>query len=163
MSLQTRAAQGIPGHIIIHIAGLPHCPRNRSHVAHVIRKGKGKPIASIMRTEAARAYEAALIHHLMKYRAFADGFKKAFNSETQHLVATWEFTSPGVYTKAGKVSENGTDLDAHKVLQDTIMGFIGIDDAYIVKDTRTKLEGDFHISLELIIKDNTSPDGSHLL
>lgn len=162
MSLQERCAHG-PFQLLIHIAGLPHCPRNRSHVAHVVKGKGGRPVASIMRTEAAHSYEAALLFHLKKYLAHVQAFKKAFNQETQHLVATWEFTSPGVYTKAGKVSENGTDLDAHKVLQDTIMGFIGIDDAYIVKDTRTKLEGDFHISLELIIKDNTSPDGSHLL
>lgn len=141
--------------LLIEIFGLPHCPRNRSHA--ILKKGKASFLG---KTEAARSYEAALKHHLGKYQYVAAGFKNSFDPQTQHLVAIWEFISPEVLTKSGKVSENGTDLDAHKVLQDTIFEFIGIDDAYIMRDTRSKCQGDYAVKLDLRICNN---DGSHLL
>lgn len=112
------------------------------------------------KTEAAHAYEEALRHHLKKYFIEATAFRENFDQETQHLVAIWEFHSPEVLTKSGKYSENGTDLDAHKVLQDTIFEFIGIDDAYIARDTRTKTQGPYKVLLDLRIADN---NGASLL
>lgn len=85
-------------------------------------------------------------------------FQRWFDKQTQHLHATWEFYSPEVCTSSGKYSETGVDLDAHKVLQDTIMNFIGINDAYIVSDTRTKYQGDYKVVLVLRIKCNNGDD-----
>lgn len=155
MSLESRCVQGTGHHLIIHIYGLPHCPRNRSHA--IMKKGRASFLG---KTEAAHSYEEALLHHLVQYKGMAENFCKNFNPKTDHLVATWEFQSPDLHTKEGAISRNSTDLDAHKVCQDTIMKFIGIDDAYIVKDTREKYQGDFRVSLELIIREN---NGAYLL
>lgn len=134
--------------LLIEINGLPHCPRNRSHT--ILRKGKASFIG---KTEAARLYEEALLMELGPHTQEVQNFCKQFDPNKHYLVAVWELHSPDVLTKAGKVSENGTDLDAHKVLQDTIMGFIGIDDAYIMTDTRTKIQGDYKVCLDLRIKE----------
>ncbi len=134
--------------LLIEINGLPHCPRNRSHT--ILRKGKASFIG---KTVAARMYEEDLLMELGPSTKEVQDLKAQFDPSKHYLVAVWELHSPDVLTKAGKVSENGTDLDAHKVLQDTIMGFIGIDDAYIMTDTRTKIQGDFKVCLDLRIKE----------
>lgn len=131
----------------IEIKGLPHCPRNRSHA--IIKKGK---FAMLAKTEAARSYEAALKHHLQQFKIAAETFRSCFDEKKHCLTVIWEFASPEVVTKSGKISENSTDLDAHKVLQDVIFEFIGIDDAYIVRDTRSKCQGDYRVSLDLRIQ-----------
>lgn len=133
---------------MIEINGLPHCPRNRSHT--ILRRGNASFLG---KTEAARMYEEAILMELGPYSAEVQEFAKKFDINKHCLEAIWELHSPDVLTKTGKISENGTDLDAHKVLQDTVMGFIGIDDAYIVKDTRTKLHGDYKVCLSLKIKE----------
>ena len=130
----------------IEIKGLAHCPRNRSHA--IVKKGKFPMLA---KTEAARSYEAALKFHLEKFKSSAEIFAKTFDKDKHCLVAIWEISSPDLLTKTGKISENSTDLDAHKVLQDTIFEFIGIDDAYIVRDTRSKVQGEFGVRLDLRI------------
>lgn len=141
--------------LLLEIKGLPHCPRNRSHA--IFRKGKGSFLG---KTEAAHSYEKALLFHLEKFKSQALTFKDKFNTNEQHLIANWSISSPDCETKSGKLSETGVDLDAHKVLQDTIMGFVGINDAYIKKDCREKYQGDYCITLELIIRDN---NGAYLL
>ena len=155
MSLESRCVNGSGHHIIFHIYGLPHCPRNRSH--KIKKKGH---TAFLGKTEAAEQYEKALLFHLQKYKTMAELFAKNFNRKTDHLVATWEFSSPDTNTKEGWLSQTGTDLDAHKVCQDTIMKFVGIDDAFIKKDIREKFQGDFRVSLELVIREN---NGAHYL
>ncbi len=141
--------------LFIEINGLPHCPRNRSHA--IFKKGKASFLG---KTEAAHSYEKALLYRLKLQEYKIINFASQFDPKTQHLIAIWEFHSPEVLTKDGRYSMNGTDLDAHKVLQDTIFRFIGIDDAYIVRDTRTKVQGNYSVKLDLRIVNN---DGSHLL
>ena len=138
-------------HLII--KGLPHCPRNRSHA--IFKKGKASFLG---KTEAAHSYEQALVQMLKPMSERCLAFASSFDSKTQHLVAIWEFHSPEVKTKDGKYSQTGTDLDAHKVLQDTIFRFIGIDDGYIVRDTRTKIQGDYQVLLDLRIRENNGED-----
>ena len=140
------------------VSGLPHCPRNRSHT--IIKKGK---TAFLGKTEAARAYELSLRHHLKKFQVAAESFKNNFNKNTQHLHATWIFSSPEVTTSTGKISETGTDLDSHKVLQDVVMGFVGINDAYIVVDKRSKVFGPYDVQVILSIHDNDWVNGEELL
>lgn len=130
----------------LEVKGLPHCPRNRSHA--IIKKGKFPMLA---KTEAARSYESALKFHLVKFKEAAEIFRSHFDLNKHCLSAVWEFVSPEVLTKTGKVSENSTDLDAHKVLQDVIFEFIGIDDAYIMRDVRCKVHGDYAVRLWLTI------------
>lgn len=142
--------------LFLEVKGLPHCPRNRSHA--IVKKGAASFMA---KTEAARSYEKALKFHLEKFKEEVTKFRNSFDSEKQYLVAIWELASPEVLTKSGKVSENGVDLDAHKVLQDTIFEFIGIDDAYVMRDTRSKLQGSYVVRLDLRIHD--LDNGSDLL
>lgn len=128
------------------IDGLPHCPRNRSHTI----KKKGK-FSFIGKTKIAEAYEDAIRQELKQFQFECLLFKQHFNPLTQAISAKWMLYSPDTLTKAGKVSENSTDLDAHKVLQDTIFEFVGIDDAYVVNDFRAKRQGDFKVLLTLAI------------
>lgn len=128
--------------------GLPHCPRNRSHT--ILRKGKASFLG---KTEAARAYEAAILIDLKPYIEAAARFKLAFDSTKHYLSAKWTFYSPDVMTKDGRVSMNGTDLDAHKVLQDTVMKFLGVDDAFICYDVRKKLQGDYKVVMHFVIEE----------
>lgn len=104
---------------------------------------RGK-FAQNIKTEAARQYEQALNFHLRKFKADAEKFRGLFDVTRDALHAEWTITTPDLYTKTGKVNENSVDLDAHKVLQDTICEFIGIDDAYIVQETKRKIYGDTH-------------------
>lgn len=137
----------------LEIAGLPHCPRNRSHA--IFKKGKASFLG---KTEAAHSYEKALIFHLQKFGKECAEFDRAFDKSRHHLVAIWEFHSPEVKTKEGRYSQTGSDLDCHKVLQDTIFRFLCIDDAFIVTDTRTKIQGDYLVVLDLRIKENNGED-----
>ena len=111
-----------------------------------------------IKTEAARMYEQALNQDLTPYYEKAKMFCDGFNPKRNHLFAHWEIYSPDLMTKDGAVSRNSTDLDSHKVLQDTIMRFIGIDDAYIVRDTRHKFGGEYSLRLTLRIMENNGED-----
>lgn len=134
--------------LALEVHGLPHCPRNRSHA--IFKKGKANFLG---KTEAAHSYEKALLFHLEKFKTSAATFCASFNPKTQYLTALWMFRSPDVYTKDGAVSRNSVDLDAHKVLQDTVMRFVGIDDAYIMRDTREKGQGEYSVYVLLAIHD----------
>jgi hypothetical protein len=130
--------------LILIIEGLPHCPRNRSH--SIV---KSKTHSFLAKTAVARAYEDAVKQELRQYAEQIEEFKKSFDKNCHALMAQWRFYSPEVLTQTGKVNENGTDLDAHKVLQDTIMEVVGIDDAYITVDHRSKYPGDYKVYLTL--------------
>lgn len=123
---------------------------------------RGK-FAQNIKTEAARQYEQALNFHLRKFKADAEKFRVKFDVNRDTLHAEWTIVTPDLYTKAGKISENSVDLDAHKVLQDTICEFIGIDDAYIVQETKRKIYGATHavyVTFTLVgIKHETSGFG----
>lgn len=134
-----------PLHLII--KGLPHCPRNRSHT--IIRGRNGASFLG--KTEAARRYEEAIMIELEEMKELAAQFAAQFDKSRHALTAHWVFYSPDLLTKDGKISENSTDLDAHKVLQDTVMEFVGIDDAYIIEDKRQKWLGDYKVLLTLEI------------
>jgi len=135
--------------IRIEINGLPHCPRNRSHKPIV----KGK-VAMVIKTEAARSYESALAFHLQKYGMEASSFASQFDKKKQHLEAFWSYYSPNVRNKDGSYSLTSGDDDSHKVLQDVIMAFIGINDGIIVESHRKKVQGEYRVVLELFIRDN---------
>lgn len=130
------------------IEGLPHCPRNRSHT--ILRKGKASFLG---KTEAARMYEQAIKQELANRELDCTFFKNQFDKNKHVLWAEWIFYSPDLLTKDGRVSMNSTDLDAHKVLQDTVMEVVGIDDAYIVGDFRQKRQGEYRVELILTMKE----------
>lgn len=131
----------------LEIKGLPHCPRNRSHT--IVMKGR---VPMMIKTQIARAYEEAIQLELFPREEEVKTFREAFNPNINYLVAEWILASPDVFTKEGRVSRNSTDLDAHKVLQDTVMKFIGIDDAYILVDKREKIQGEYSVKVSLTIE-----------
>jgi hypothetical protein len=119
--------------LLLEIRGLEPCPRNRSHVAIV----RGK-FAQIIKTEAAKSYEEAIHQHLTKYILNQQNFIKEFDEMKHALKVDWIFGTPDLYTRSRKLSNTSVDLDAHKVLQDSVMSFVGIDDSYIIRETRAK-------------------------
>lgn len=137
----------------LEVKGLKHCPRNSSHRAIQSKYG---PI--IAKTEIARQYMKAIHIKLLPYVKDVKRFKEAFDPKQHHLVAVWELWTPNLFTKEGKVSENSIDLDAHKVMQDAVFEFIGIDDAYIMQDSRRKVQGDYAFALDLRIRSNNGED-----
>lgn len=113
------------------------------------------------KTEAATAYEKAIIKHLAPFVDQIKVFASQFDKKKHGLEAKWVFETPDFYTKEGKISENSVDLDAHKVLQDTIMECVGVDDAYIMTDARGKFFAPVHtVVVRLTIVDNRT--GHHV-
>lgn len=133
--------------LCLEITGLPFCPRNRSHK---ILTPKGK-VPFMGKTEAARQYEKAIEFKLKNQKNEAKIFASLFDENKHYLIAEWELTSPDLLTKENRISMNSTDLDAHKVLQDAVMEFVGIDDAYIKREIKEKFQGDYKVSLKLTI------------
>lgn len=123
--------------IKLQITGLPPCPRNRSH-SSVVQKGR----AMTIRTEAGRQYEKAIQQVL---RGKVDlKFKDKFDSKKHVLIATFVFTTPDLYTKDDRLSQTSVDLDAHKILQDTLFGVVGLDDGHMVDERKIKQYGTKH-------------------
>lgn len=133
--------------LTIYLDGLPHCPRNRSHT---LTMRSGRPMN--IKTQVARAYEDAIKQELVSQMAGIKEFTCQFDNTKHCLVAEWTIYSPNTHTADGKISQNSTDLDAHKVLQDTIFEVVGIDDSYVVDDRRVKRQGEFKVVLILEIK-----------
>lgn len=131
------------------IENLPPCPRNRSHFISISGR-----FPFLAKTEMAKQYVKAIQFHLTKYSSEAREFKESFNPKKQHLIAIWRMWSPEIRTQTGSYSLTGVDLDAHKVLQDTIFDFIGINDALIVSDSRIKIQGGHRLELSLIVANN---------
>ncbi len=98
-------------------------------------------------------YEAALEQELKWMEEQFTEFRNFFDRRKHFLQARWFIYSPDTMTKEGGISQNSTDLDAHKVLQDTIMKLVGVDDAFIADDRRVKLQGEFGVHLCLRILD----------
>ena len=134
------------------IERLPFCPRNRSHSA--IYNSKTKQ-AMVVKTEAGRSYEKALKQVIKKYAEEAKLLTAEFDPQKFGLFFQATYYTPEFYTKDGRISQTSTDLDAHKILQDVISGFIGIDDGYIIDSYTRKRYAEvfkYVIKIELISK-----------
>ncbi len=145
-------------------AWLPHCPRNRSHTLTTIKKGN-RTIPMNIKTEAARAYEKALLKDLKKFEKEALEFKLSFDRKKHKLEAVWVFYTQDLMTADNAISLNSNDLDCHKVLQDVVMGFVGLNDAIICRDVREKVHMDkdgFKLYLSIVPIRAMSNDGDLL-
>lgn len=114
------------------IEDLPVMPRNRSHM---LTTSKGRPMN--IKTELCRHYERTLEGMLHKYAEVMLRFKREYIPEEHYISATYYIFTPHdlLFTKKGTISAKSTDVDAHKVMTDTIFRVMGIDDK-VMRDCR---------------------------
>jgi len=111
---------------------LPPMPRNRSHMLTVT---KGRPMN--IKTPLAREFEKDVTQRLEIYKDQITKFRKSFESKLHYISAEYFIYTPAsaLFTKDGVISSRSVDLDAHKLLQDTIFRFMDLDDK-LVRDVR---------------------------
>jgi hypothetical protein len=107
------------------IEDLPPMPRNRSHM--LIAKGK-RPMN--IKTPLCREYEKDLETRLLQFSKEMEAFKTIFIPDEHYIVATYLIFTPEdlLFTQKGTISSRTLDVDAHKVMTDTIFRSIGLDD-----------------------------------
>ena len=107
---------------------LPPMPRNRSHMLTV---SKGRPMN--IKTPLCREFEKDVESRIKEFSSHALAFKEAFNPEKHYISAEYFIFTPReqLFTLKGQISAKAVDLDAHKVLQDTIFRCIQLDDKLI--------------------------------
>jgi hypothetical protein len=87
-----------------------------------------------IKTPLAREFEKDLTFRLLHdFSTLFEDFKKEFFSENNYLELTYHIYVPKdlYFTKDGLISNRGCDTDSIKLLQDTLMKSVGIDDKYI--------------------------------
>lgn len=114
--------------LAIKILDLPPMPRNRSHML-VSRKNRPMNI----KTELARQFEADLSERLKDYASYMAQFKKRYDPKKHYISAEYFIYTPKevLFTLNGEISARSVDLDAHKVMQDTLFKSLGLDDKLI--------------------------------
>lgn len=107
---------------------LPPMPRNRSHM--LISKGK-RPMN--IKTPLCREFESDVQFRMKEFSGHSLSFKEAFDPEKHYICAEYYIFTPReqLFTLKGQISAKAVDLDAHKVLQDTIFRCIDLDDKLI--------------------------------
>ena len=107
---------------------LPPMPRNRSHM--LISKGK-RPMN--IKTPLCREFENDVQSRMRQFSEDSISFKEAFDPEKHYICAEYYIFTPReqLFTLKGQISAKAVDLDAHKVLQDTIFRCIDLDDKLI--------------------------------
>jgi hypothetical protein len=118
--------------LIIKIEDLPPMPRNRSHMLTVSQK---RPMN--VKTPLCREYEKDLFSRMNEFKAPAASFKKAFDPHKHYISAEYYIFTPDsqLFTVDKRISAKAVDLDAHKVMQDTIFKYIDLDDK-LVRDAK---------------------------
>lgn len=107
---------------------LPPMPRNRSHMLTV---SKGRPMN--IKTPLCREFEKDLYSRMLEFQNKCIKFRKSFNPDKNYISAEYYIFTPrtSLFTLKNQISSKSVDLDAHKVLQDTIFRFLELDDKLI--------------------------------
>lgn len=107
---------------------LPPMPRNRSHMLTV---SKGRPMN--IKTPLCREFENDLFSRLKEFENKCHKFHATFDPDKNYISAEYYIFTPrnSLFTLKNHISSKSVDLDAHKVLQDTIFRFIDLDDKLI--------------------------------
>lgn len=118
--------------LILKFEDLPPMPRNRSHM--LINKGR-RPMN--IKTPLCREFEADLELRMKQFVPDVARFKASFNPDNNYISAEYYIFTPReqLFTLKGHISSKSVDLDAHKVMQDTIFRSMGMDDK-LIRDTR---------------------------
>lgn len=111
---------------------LPPMPTNRAKTLVVIRK---RPM--YIKTPLAREFEKDVLNRLEKDRTPIMEFVSSFDKKLHFIKAEYVLFTPEdiLFTKNGCVSNRAGDLDAHKLFQDTLFSFMGLDDK-LIRDVR---------------------------
>jgi hypothetical protein len=86
-----------------------------------------------IKTPLAREFEKDLSNRMEIYRPSFEEFTRSFDKRFNYISAEYYIYTPqeSLFTKDGHISSRSVDLDAHKLLQDTIFKTIGLDDKLI--------------------------------
>ena len=129
---------------------LPPMPTNRAKALVVVR---GRPM--YIKTPLAREFEKDVIVRLTEFQTPIMEFVSNFDKKLHFIKAEYIFYTPEdvLFTKEGGISIRSGDLDSHKLLQDTIFSFIGIDDKLIREVTYlSRLSNDDKHNLKIKLK-----------
>ena len=107
---------------------LPPMPRNRSHMLTVVKR---RPMN--IKTPLAREFEKDITNRMEIYRPAINEFTKSFDRQLHYISAEYFIYTPmeAMFTKDGHISSRSVDLDAHKLLQDTIFKSMELDDKLV--------------------------------
>ena len=107
---------------------LPPMPRNRSHMLTV---SKGRPMN--IKTPLCREFENDLSARMLEFQDKCVKFRQSFDPDKNYISAEYYIFTPrtSLFTLKNHISSKSVDLDAHKVLQDTIFRFLELDDKLI--------------------------------
>ncbi len=121
--------------LTIRLYNLPPLPRNSAT----------SPVGSrVILTEMAREFKVDLRYRLAnqfdqdQFRQFKQEFSTGQWSVKREMVV--ETPTNRLFTKDGRISDTSIDEDAHKHLQDVVMGHLGINDAQIIRSSVEKVE-----------------------
>jgi hypothetical protein len=86
-----------------------------------------------IKTPLCREFEKDIENRMQEFSGSSHSFKKAFNPDKHYISAEYYIFTPkeSLFTVKNQISAKAVDLDAHKVLQDTIFRCIDLDDKLI--------------------------------
>jgi hypothetical protein len=111
---------------------LPPMPTNRAKALVI---AKGRPM--YIKTPLAREFEKDVLDRLKEFSASITEFVLNFDKKQHFVSAEYIFYTEYdvLFTKEGSVSNRAGDLDSHKLFQDTLFSFMGLDDK-LIRDVR---------------------------
>jgi len=114
--------------LVIKFEDLPPMPRNRSHMLTISQK---RPMN--IKTPLCREFEKDVVSRMNEFKHQSAKFKEVFDPYKNYISAEYYVFTPKdqLFTLEQKISAKAVDLDAHKVLQDSIFKYIGLDDKLI--------------------------------
>jgi hypothetical protein len=117
--------------LVLSFDNLPPMPTNRAKTL------VSKPRPMYIKTPLAREFEKDVISRLEKNKERILNFVSSFDKKIHYLSAEYILFTPLeiLFTKEGAISNRAGDLDSHKLLQDTIFSFMGLDDK-LVREVR---------------------------
>ena len=116
----------------LHFYNLPPMPTNRAKALVIV---KGRPM--YIKTPLAREFEKDLMNRLLKFSNNISEFVSNFDKKIHFISAKYSFYTEyqTLFTKDGCISNRAGDLDSHKLFQDTLFSFMGLDDK-LIRDVR---------------------------
>jgi len=118
--------------IELHFPNLHPCPRNASH------RIMGK---MFIKTQIARLFEKDLLTRFQTMEGARDRFFLTYDELKHFLKVEIQVETPReiLFTKKKTVSKKSIDWDAHKVFNDMVHDFLGIDDSQVLEATVKKV------------------------
>lgn len=111
--------------IEMYFPNLHPCPRNASH------RIMGK---MFIKTQLAKLFEKDMIARFQMFEGARDLFFLTYDEKKHYLLVNILVETPKevLITKANTISKRSIDWDAHKVFNDMVHNFLGIDDSQVL-------------------------------